>query len=300
MSLMPAACSRKTHMIALNSLPITLPYIVIDQNCLRDVTLVRELQVRARYQSELIILPDIALWEMMKNAQWEETARSSLSPLADYPAGVLLAHGLGDLLRLELADKRPHLDVVYHDATPRIRRLLGDISKGAGSTLEDMRVTVPSAQAELSKQYERHDDNKKRIVDMMKLLKDLLSGHETLRKALRDPMSQREAFRGIMAMPAIPLLIKKNLLEKGFSDEVAAGPSVAHYDGFCIMGLSLLYVAQGMESRAPERATNDLADLDYIAVALFCKGLATKDSRTRDLYEDLSAVLSVHFPASTS
>lgn len=287
-------------MIAINSLHLTLPYIVIDQNCLRDMTLVQELQIRARYQGQHIVLPDMALWEMMKNNQWEETAHRSLKTLADFPAGVLLAHAPGDLLRLELTEKHAHVDVIYHDATPRIRRLLGDISKGAGSTLDDMRTTVPAAQPDLSHQYERHTHNKQRIVNMMNLLKELLLGHDRVRKALRDTATMRDSFRQIMAMPAVKVMTKQTLLDIGFAEEVAAGPSVAYYHTFGLMGLSLLYIAQGMESRAPENATNDLADLDYVVIALFCKGLASKDNRTRELYEDLSAALAVHFPPTTA
>src|SRR4051812_42898825 len=54
---------------AFDSRPV-LPYVVIDQNCLRDEGIVSQALRSAREGGELIVLTEAAFFEMMKSGEW--------------------------------------------------------------------------------------------------------------------------------------------------------------------------------------------------------------------------------------
>lgn len=267
-----------------------LPYVVLDQNVLRDEALVVPQIERARTLGELIVLPDIALFEMTKNDP-KQTMLSSLRLLSRFPAGVMLAHNPGKLLRQELDSGEPCIDIVDHEVTPWFRRLLGDLQVGGTRMLEELGQRVPAAQERHRQQVADDQTNKARIQRMVGAWKTLL-GRDLTRYINHQIDSQRETFRLLLSNPKFhERVIRDVLLEEGFSASVAAGPSVAAYQFFCFAGLALKWLARGWDSRAPEKATNDLADLDHIVLAIFCRGLVSKDRVQQELYEDLSSAL---------
>lgn len=271
---------------------MVLPYIVIDQNCLRDEDILRERVTRARTHGELIVLPDTAFIEMTKNAEWELTIKESLRILAKYSAGVVVSYSPGQLLRMERDSGRAHCDIVDHIATPQIRSLLDEIDRGENNFLEIIKPLVVDAQAVFRNQKLNHEGNRKYVAAAVGFWE--LSLPMTAIKQLRR--NDRKLFCELLASSHVVEMCRISMEGLGWaagsSSYLASSPSVTSHNFLCIAALGLRYVADGgIEGKSAEKVTNDVADLDYLLMATFCKELLTKDQKLNELYENVCAAI---------
>ena len=81
---------------------VNLPYIVLDQNVLRDEARIKKAihLVPGGVQGGFL-LPDVAIMEMLKSKEWEYTLRRSLEFLVSMQNRVFVSWGIGELLRKE-------------------------------------------------------------------------------------------------------------------------------------------------------------------------------------------------------
>ena len=163
---------------------IEQPYIVLDQNVLRDEAQIKSaLALTAEYQARLL-LPDVALMEMMKNEHWEDIARQSLALLSTMPSRVAIAWGAGELLRREHAAGQPQIDLVDEEVTNQFRSMLAQLAKKPETALDDLRPYIPGAQTLAQRQHLDHARNKDRVLRMVTSWKAVLTpeGIDRLRK----------------------------------------------------------------------------------------------------------------------
>jgi hypothetical protein len=262
-----------------------LPYLVVDQNCLRDEIVLNERLIRAREYGELLVIPDTAFIEMTKNAKWELTIEKSLNILAKYPEGIVASYSPGQLLRMERDSGRPHCDVVWHEATPEIQRWLYEIAKGERIFMDSIKPLVSDAQEVFRGQKLNHAQNKIYVTAAVEFWQLLLP--PTAIKQLRK--QDRKLFCELLAAPYITEICRIGLgasgWETGSTRNLASSPSVSSHNFLCIAALGLRYLVDGgIEGKSAETVSNDVADLDYLLMATFCKDLLTKDRRLKELY----------------
>jgi hypothetical protein len=267
---------------------MVLPYVVIDQNCLRDESILNERIIRARTHGELIVLADTAFIEMTKNAEWELTINQSLKILAKFPMGVVASYSPGQLLRMERDSGQALCDIVDHNSTPKIRRLLGEIGRGENHFLKVIEPFVIDGQSVFREQKLNHERNRPYVGAAVEFWKLLLT--KTAIKQLRR--NDRKLFCELLASPHVTerCRVAMDMLgwAKGSTAYLASHPSVSSHNFLCISALGLRYLAEGgFESKSAEKITNDVADLDYLLTATFCKNLLTKDKKLNELYENI-------------
>jgi hypothetical protein len=207
-----------------------LPYIVVDQNCLRDETVLNERLIRAREHGELIVLADTAFIEMTKNAKWELTIEKSLNILAKYPEGIVASYSPGQLLRMERDSGQPHCDIVCHEATPEIQRWLYEIGKGESIYMESIKPLVIDAQEVFRSQKLNHEQNRTYVTAAVEFWKLLLP--PTTIKDLRK--QDRKLFCELLASPYITEACRVGLgvlgWAKGSLHKLALSPSVSSHN----------------------------------------------------------------------
>ncbi|WP_148712777.1 hypothetical protein [Corallococcus sp. AB030] len=271
---------------------IELPYIVLDQNVLRDEVQIRSaLELATKYQTSLL-LPDVALMEMMKNEQWESTARRSLALLAKTPSRIAIAWGTGELLRNELAAGHPQIDLVDNEVTEQFRAVLEQLRTKPQSALDELRPHIPGAQSMAQRQHLNHQHNKNRILRMVDAWKGILKPEAI--KALRRENSD-DLFQALLASENLTNLFEDWLKGADFPPDaarrLAAERSITSHVCLCYAALGLRWLKrQGIEGVQSEKVTNDLVDMDYVLIASFCIKLFTKEGNVNRMLEDIKAV----------
>jgi hypothetical protein len=268
------------------------PYIVVDQNCLRDAEVLDRLVIKAKALNQVIVLPDTAFIEMTKNAQWELTIQQSLKVLAKYPAHVAASYSPGQLLRMERDSGQPHCDIVWHEATPFIKRLLHEVAEGKNDYLKELEPLIFDAQETFKKEKLNHEENKIYVAAAVEFWELVLS-EEMIKKLRRK---DRELLTHLLASPGITEFCRIGLTRLGWAKDsvqyLARNPSVSSHNFLCIAALGLRCVADGgLEGKSDQRITNDVADLDYMLMATFCKELLTRDVRLKELYRCVCAAV---------
>ena len=143
------------------------PYIVVDQNCLRDEALISEIKAKSKILGWQILIPDVSMMEMLKSQEWESTMRHSLRYLASCPDLVSLALGFGEIMRAERDSGEPIDDLVDDLITPNFRQLLIEIDSGIdGKVIAKVRAGIVDAQDLAKRQFLRHTNNKAMLVSL--------------------------------------------------------------------------------------------------------------------------------------
>ncbi|MBE7474585.1 MAG: hypothetical protein DPW09_15185 [Anaerolineae bacterium] len=271
---------------------MALPFIVVDQNYLRDEQLLSECIARANINNEFIILADTAFVEMMKNPNWKYTVQQSLKVLAKYPESVLVAYSCGKLLRMERNSGIPQFDIVDRIGTLHVQRILYEINKGMTTFLDSLEKDVLEAQAMAHEQQLNHSENRKYVAASIEFWKSSLpnSAIKQLRKG------DRNLFQELLTMPFLSKMCYFSMISLGWSEDAAkhlvSCPSASSHNFLCIAARGLKYIAKGgFESIRDKHITNAVADLDYLFTATFCRELLTKENDLRELYEDVCVAL---------
>jgi hypothetical protein len=275
------------------SMPV-LPYIVVDQNALRHESLVLPAITRAREIGGAILLPDVALVEMTKGANWEYATRRSLEILSRFPTNVAVAHNVGELLRRERAAGRPLPDLVDEELLPSFRAMLCELHDGAGPNLDHFLAAIPMHQSMARAQHLNHTKNKASVEKFVVLWSDVL-GPDGVRAATQADI---DGIRAVLSGEPFARLMTLWLKQADYPAEDAAllanGRSVTAHLLLLQAALAFRWLVQrGLPNMAPEKVTNELADMEYVLLASFCDGLVTQEGRMgefRALLEDVSAM----------
>ncbi len=261
-----------------------LPFIVIDQNRLRNANLVAFAIEQCRKNGLEILVPDVAGFEFSKSIEEpEDTLRTwqcSLQRLASCPELVVAGRKLPELWKEELATGTPVRNIVDDMATPPLRDLL----RGIGASDLTLRNFVADRVAKMMpaslKHWSQHEVHKEILVKVCDLLKPGLS-EETIRSLRKNTSA---AVASWMASADAVRFVFQGLRNAGATVKVshclATQPSV--YGGFFSgMAAIVLYWlgAGGLDVVEPKKATNDLHDLEYALLGALSHALVTADKR---------------------
>jgi hypothetical protein len=258
-----------------------LPYIVIDQNKLRDATAITAVFDRCNRENLQALLPDGAGFEFSNVLQPFETWLRSLKCLCDRPELVSVSVKMTALLKRELTSGIGCGDVMDPIATAFLRSLLYDLRKNDLSRLRKLidgpvRTLLPASSAAWSdsakhKNWIRIARESLRAEMSPAMLSALRKRpHEELGQWMSSEHGIRFVFQGVKA--------------QGFTDDAAvllcSRPSIsaAFISAMGILGLYWLAVG-GLEDASPGKFTNDLHDVEYVILGSLSRDLVTSDKR---------------------
>ena len=101
-----------------------------------------------------------------------------------------------------------------------------------------------------------------------------------------------ESITAFLASDAVTGLCAKVIEDSGVPRDIALTlaiePSVTCYQFLCILALTLRWLADGgIEAARAERVHNDILDMHYITISLFCHTLISKDQNMLRTYSIL-------------
>lgn len=274
--------------------PIAPRHFVVDQNVLRREQYLQPVIDEAKGRGELILLPDIALAEMLKHpAAWESTLKSSFKILARQPDIVAIACCSGELLRREHATGQPCADIIDEEATRELRALLRELPAG-GPVLQRLRTTILAGQNLGRRQHFDNAKNRTLLHHLVGAWRSDLGPDDI--KALRRDASREATMQRLLSEPSTTLACAAALRGGGFSDNdammLAVQPSVTAHNFLVIVALALRWLAYDGLHMAPDKdVTNDVADMEYVLVATFCRSLTTQEIRVQEMDSRMRAVI---------
>ena len=274
------------------SLRYRYPYIVVDQNCLRDEALISEIKAKSKILGWQILIPDVSMMEMLKSQEWESTMRHSLRYLASCPDLVSLALGFGEIMRAERDSGEPIDDLVDDLITPNFRQLLIEIDSGIdGKVIAKVRAGIVDAQDLAKRQFLRHTNNKAMLVSLRDAWRKELSDKE-IRELRSDPRKQVDLWASVQMTKTCVIGLENGGYPIKAAQMLSAEPSVSGCWVSCLSALALKWlVLGGIEALPPKKVTNDLVDVDYIVLGTLSCELHSKENRVKELYQNMGHVM---------
>lgn len=264
----------------------TVPFIVLDQNAFRpDRGLLDDAIRMAVDTGAKLLVIEAAMVEMLKNAQWEETARRSLAGLEQHSKLVALGRAVPELMRREFAGGRPgYYELEDLERTPSLQALIRELPNGRGRVLDTIRATILQAQATVvHPQYLDHAGNKAKLIRYRDTWAELLNA-EARSITRRD----RSARAMLLAHPVWGEVVERELVEAGLDAgtvrRLSYDRSVTSHSLMTRSALALRWLLDGgLDTAAPEKVTNDVMDAEYVTVASFCLELVTLEGKVKEL-----------------
>jgi hypothetical protein len=264
------------------------PHLVVDQNMLRDAATLRA-------ASGPFVLPDVAIAELFKGDAWEYVAERSLQVLAASPSSVVVAHSVGHMLREEQRTSvlEPIIDEV---ATSAFQDFLRQVANSPSAAFDRYRERIEGARTAAGGQHFDDVRNTDTVVNVRNAWLEEL--HENELRALR----QRDGdispiFVRLLSDGSMVRTVSDMLLNAGYSVNVAQ--QLAFFPSFTgalctgLVALALQWIARGgLDGQTdPQVLTNDLADLDYLVMSMFCGGLLSRERKVLRLRPVLAEAL---------
>jgi|SRR5579863_1073423 len=257
------------------------PFIVIDQNQLRDPLAITRLLADCHNNGLKMLLPDGAFLEFSKGGLPFETARRSLQILAPHRELVCSARKLTAMVQDEF-DRRSPCDTLVHErASEYLRSLLADLERGDESTLRKM-IDGPIAKlmpASLEV-WNNHAENKRIVTGLLDAIKSdmradrLKALRQSPERGVSDWLSSADGMRFVF----------QGLKARGADDptalELTRSPSVSAGFLSALAGVAVYWIAfGGIDAVQANKLSGDLNDVEYIVVGALAQSLATSDRR---------------------
>lgn len=262
------------------------PYIVIDQNYLRDQRMISHVLKSIKDTDLFVLLPDVAIMEMLKVPQWECTMKKSLSLLAEEPQKIKVALGFGEIMRKEKKDQSPIDEIEDKLVTPRWQALLSEIKNGDGPEIVSARKNIFGAQNLAQSQFLNHTWNKDVFVNLYNAWRQTLSRKDI--NDIRNDSTNEQAIELISSL-SMTKTVELGLENAGYERECAqvlAGTQSISSFWITTLATSALdwLVKNGLENADPEKITNDYIDIDYIVLGIVSMGLFSGETKVNELY----------------
>lgn len=265
-----------------------LPYIVIDQNRLRDRDIMAALFRRCRQEGVRILLPDTAIYEFSNVHDPHLTWRRSLEEVCREPELFVAGRSIGEMMKSEIKTGTTVTNIVDEEVTQRFQRLLSEL-RGGNDKRMNQALSEIAKFIEAEKQLrEQHSVNKSIVTYLRNAWQNSLPDEDL--KLLRRPDS--DTFIRILAEFNTASIVYQAAKNDGCSEETAfaltLGPSVYGHTVYALAALALDWLSLGgLDGTDPVKVTNDFFDLDYIVTATYCKELITEDQRAKRIFAAL-------------
>ncbi|MHC4405581.1 MAG: hypothetical protein ACYTG0_38540 [Planctomycetota bacterium] len=257
------------------------PFIVIDQNVLRDSKALAGALDRCCRDSLQLLVPDVAGFELSKGSRPLDTWRRSLDYLSAFPEFVSVSRKLTKMLAEERRTGRPCETLLDDHGTTELRAMLNKLASGDESALETLingpvRELIPGS----VDAWSDSESHKAWIKTMRDGLRDTMSP-EDLKSLRRNP---EEGLIVWWSSIAGTRFVFQGMQSRGQTAEtplrLSSVPSVTGSFIAAVGGLGMYWLASGgLDAAAPEKATSDWLDVEYAALGSLCVDLLSNDKR---------------------
>ena len=277
--------------------------VVVDNNVLRSVSTIERLAAAQIAGGPAIAVPEIALFEMTKNAEhWELTLRRSLQAVARFPNAVVLTTAMKSLGVAEQRRGEPTVSILS-PRTEVFRCVLRDLAAGSGPRLDEFFASVRETRGALA-----HDAHALDSLTTMRRLDDIaapVTDRNRRAEISRDlARGDRSSFREF-AEEALPRSAYQPSLAKITSPQIAEtlwrAPTVTAMHAVAMGLLALEWVLRGgVHTAKAKRAANDVLDWEYAISAFWSEGFCCCDEGAWERFEDMRVLGRSIWPEFTS
>jgi hypothetical protein len=263
--------------------------IVVDQNVLRDRSLMLAAAERCRRDGLSLLLPDVAGFEFSKGSRQFETWRRSLERLQSCRDVLAVGRKLSLMLDEERANGRRCDTLVDSAGTNRIRLVLDGLVRRDDSSLRSLVDGLRTGMAPASF-WQDSAQHLQLIVRMRDGLRsEMNSGFVTSLR--RNPHSEMTVW---LSSEIGARLVFQGIRSLGVSDVGSLGlslsDSVLVTFVLALSALSIHWLAfGGFESASPGATTNDLLDVEYATLGSLSTELLTRDKRLKAIRDAVVA-----------
>ena len=267
-------------------------FIVVDQNYLRNEELKDLLQSDP---SVVIVLPHVALLEMLKTSQWKTIMQHSLEILSSVSRRVYVSISIGVAIRRELNYGRTvngHL--IDRPITKWFRGLLREVATGQeGAKTEMIAGKILAFQRQVVEEELNGKVNKAKLQELIQTLEPPVLSEELWKdfRAGRVSADQRRKIIIEAAPHVLDFFLQAQFSANKAKVFLKQQPVVLRYT-YSRLWLCLWWLARGgIESAKENTITNDVIDQQYVITATFFNGILSKDARVNEAFDDLFAIL---------
>ena len=277
------------------------PFIVIDQNQMRDANVVASLLDRCCRDNFHILIPDIAGFEFPKGLCPQKTWTASLCELAPYRELVCVSRKLTNMMAEESQRGEPCRKLIDDNLTSCLRSILRNLEVGDDSAVREItEKQLPKFLPSSREVWENHEAHKawittlqglREFTDPTQLKRMRTAPLEGLVEWLSSDVITSFVFQGL----------KKGGLDKSIALRLTLEPSVRAGFVSALAALAGYWLASGgLESAPAAKLTNDLLDTEYVILGALSEGLCTQDKRARIIYESVSAAFDTRLKLASS
>jgi hypothetical protein len=245
--------------------------------------------------NELLVVPDICLYENIKGTDWQTSFNKSFSSYRAQSQRLHIAHAIGSLLRQELASGKPIATIVDWEWSKWLQQEIGNthLSSNFIQRVDQLKARPLEPEVNLA-------DNRRDLESGLCAFKRLAG--DQLCNALRESANSQNKIQLSDVAPALRQLTLRTLpytleglgITNPGQSPLLAASSVFFRNLLCFwMHIFQFARDSGNIALGDKRLLNDLVDSDYAVIGTFCDGLITGDSRMRERYEGIKAALQI-------
>lgn len=239
------------------------------------------------------LLPDIAVFENIKNDGWRDDVRRSLEAFRLCPEKLYVSHSVGQLLSAELATRTITSSPVDEGVTASLRALLPreDFFAQIEANVEDLRAKGLHPIVHVA-------ENRQSLQKGMKALQEIV-GEDCMREFRRmcsreEKPAVKEFATSIAALTdrTLPQSLQDLGLNSREAQPLCQRKSAFYRMQFCFWAQVFQYsMGSPQLQKKDDKLINDLVDSDYAIVGSFFERLETSDDKLRDRHEALTSIL---------
>jgi len=271
---------------------------VMDQNYFRDADLQRRLENAT--EDDEFAMTDYAFIEMFKSPEWELTSRQSLAAIATHPERIITYRPPSDVLRSELTTRTPTVEwnsLVDAPLTERMREYLRELAEVGQSGPRHSIVSsmIAAAQSGIAVQQQNHEVNLQLLQNGVRTHQELLQGPtlDDLRAGRMPDRTRIQLAIRIATVSARTLLLEDGATELQANDFLASDSFLLRSQvSFCLLVIDKVSHG-GINGMRPDRATNELMDIDYALFGSYCDGVLTREATVTRHHELLMLAVSL-------
>jgi len=271
-----------------------MPIFVLDMNFLQTE------ELKERLQSDLTtryVLPDVALVEMCKNADWQLTMKLATGVLYNHTERLKVSLSVGEALTIELRRLVPLRgeDFLSDSFAKKVAYLIQTLNEDHSKIDTELETEMTAAREALLKEELNADEAKTRTKTLLELLNKGLN--PAVIKALRAPGLKHEsliafAYETAHAYSWHLLTTKHGMPDSDAIEYLDLRPLILRYQ-FLLVRNCFVHIRNGIDI-ASYKASNELnnqLDLDFALIASYFDDLLSKDLNLVKSYADLKCVI---------
>jgi len=270
---------------------------IVDQNALRESVGIKLKEFLS--SGGWVFLSDVAFAEMTKHPiKWKDTLKHSTKILARFPEQVFIVKTVGWIFGEEVRTGIPAheklMDTVSTYSTNTFREHLRMMGNENSEFSRKIVQNVGYSQQLADRSYFQGAFNKKHLMLWISMWEELLD--VKTKKRLRKDSDKWSCIHYVLLNHDINFMIYAALKVLDIRENIAAVLVSSQSLIYLLMLTNLTYALKwmafgGIESAKESTIVNDLADADYISLALLFDGIISNENTVNNIYDLLCSLI---------